>query len=85
MDFNNFNMKSLIKLLFLFDSMFSVVKGYVHLDWEVKNRAFDPNLYAEALDPELCDKQLEYIVYNNSWLQMECKYLDNSNIILLIY
>ncbi|XP_026315720.1 nose resistant to fluoxetine protein 6-like [Hyposmocoma kahamanoa] len=32
--------------------------------------AFDPNIYEEALDPELCAKQLEYLALNDTLLRM---------------
>lgn len=34
---------------------------------------FDPNIYKEALDPELCGKQLKYLTSNGTLL-MTCKY-----------
>ncbi|XP_049868301.1 nose resistant to fluoxetine protein 6-like [Pectinophora gossypiella] len=40
------------------------VQGHVLLDWEKRHPAFDPKLYEEALDPEECQKQLEFLSSN---------------------
>ncbi|XP_026315714.1 O-acyltransferase like protein-like [Hyposmocoma kahamanoa] len=38
--------------------------------WEAKHPAFDPNIYEEILDPDLCTKQLEYLILNDTLLMM---------------
>lgn len=46
----------------------------VFIRWDAKHPAFDPNIYEEALDPELCSKQIEHLIWNDTHLMMTCKY-----------
>ncbi|XP_026315722.1 O-acyltransferase like protein-like [Hyposmocoma kahamanoa] len=40
------------------------------LEWEAKHPPFDPNIYEEVLDPELCAKQIQYLTLNDTLLLM---------------
>lgn len=46
----------------------------VVIDREPGHPPFDPKIYEEALDPEQCAKQLEYLTLNDTFLMMTCKY-----------
>ncbi|XP_026315727.1 O-acyltransferase like protein-like [Hyposmocoma kahamanoa] len=39
--------------------------GHLELDWEPKNPPFDSQFYEDLLNPELCQKQLLYILAND--------------------
>lgn len=42
--------------------------------WEAAHPPFDPNIYEEILDPELCAKQIEHLASNDIPLMITCKY-----------
>ncbi|XP_026315718.1 uncharacterized protein LOC113227060 [Hyposmocoma kahamanoa] len=42
----------------------------VIIDWDATHPPFDPNIYEEVLDPELCARQLEYLSLNDTLLMM---------------
>lgn len=46
----------------------------IDVEWEPVHPPFDPNIYKEVLDPELCAKQTKYLVMNDTLLMMTCKY-----------
>lgn len=46
------------------------------IDWDPKHPSFDPNIYEEVLDPELCTRQLQYLTSNDTFLMSTCKFLD---------
>lgn len=43
------------------------------IERESKHPPFDPNVYEEVLDIELCAKQIEYLTLNDTHLLMTCK------------
>lgn len=63
-------------ILILFNTVFiKIINGTVHdLDWDVRHPPFDPRIYEDALDPELCAKQLKYLATNDTILMATCKY-----------
>ncbi|XP_026319605.1 O-acyltransferase like protein-like [Hyposmocoma kahamanoa] len=42
----------------------------INIEWEPKHPAFDPNIYEEVLNPELCTNQLQYLTLNDTLLMM---------------
>ncbi|XP_026315715.1 O-acyltransferase like protein-like [Hyposmocoma kahamanoa] len=42
----------------------------IDVGWEAINPPFDPNIYEEILDAELCAKQLQYLILNDTLLMM---------------
>ncbi|XP_026315721.1 uncharacterized protein LOC113227063 [Hyposmocoma kahamanoa] len=42
----------------------------VNIQWEPKHPPFDPNIYEEVLDSELCEKQIQYLTLNDTLLMM---------------
>lgn len=48
-------------------------KRAIDIEWEAVHPPFDPNIYEEILDPELCAKQIEYLISNDTLLMMTCK------------
>ncbi|XP_049868302.1 nose resistant to fluoxetine protein 6-like [Pectinophora gossypiella] len=49
----------------------NIVTAHVHLHWYPTHPAFDPAIYEEALDPELCREQLRFITNNNAVLRLK--------------
>lgn len=45
----------------------------INTDWEAKNPTFDPKIYEEVLDPELCARQIKYLILRDPLLLMTCK------------
>lgn len=46
----------------------------IDIEWEAARPPFDPNIYKEILDPELCAKQIDYLISNDTRLIITCKY-----------
>ncbi|XP_026315616.1 O-acyltransferase like protein-like [Hyposmocoma kahamanoa] len=42
----------------------------IDIEWEEAHPPFDPNIYEEVLDPELCAKQIEYLTMNDTLLMI---------------
>lgn len=60
--------------------LIKIINGTVHdLDLEVRHPPFDPRIYEDVLDPELCAKQLEYLTTHNNILMVTCKYFSVRN------
>lgn len=50
----------------------SVIIDATFLDWQAANPPFDPNIYEEVLNPEICAKQLKYLT-SDALLMMTCE------------
>lgn len=60
--------------------LIKVINGSVHeLDIEASHPPFDQSIYEDVLDPEMCAKQLDYLIANDTILTLTCKYLKLSN------
>lgn len=46
----------------------------VDVEWEAVHPPFDPEIYEDILDAELCTKQIEYLALNDTLLMLTCKY-----------
>lgn len=64
-----------INIIFVVLSSLVLIEATV-LEWDPAHPPFDPDIYKEALDPELCAKQLEYLTLNDTLLMMTCKYCE---------
>ncbi|XP_026315725.1 O-acyltransferase like protein-like [Hyposmocoma kahamanoa] len=42
----------------------------INIEWDPAHPPFDPNIYEEVLDPELCAKQIQYLITNDTLLMM---------------
>lgn len=49
-------------------------KRTIDVGWEAVHPPFDPNIYEEILDAELCAKQIDYLISNDTLLMITCKY-----------
>lgn len=46
----------------------------IDIEWEPIQPPFDPDIYEEILNPELCAKQIQHLIWNDTVLKMTCKY-----------
>lgn len=46
----------------------------IDIEWGAIHPPFDPNISDKILDPELCAKQMKYLIVNDTSLLMTCKY-----------
>lgn len=48
----------------------------IDIDWEAVHPPFDPDIYENILNAELCTKQIEYLALNDTLLSLTCKYCE---------
>lgn len=71
-NFKNMN-SNIFKFALLCAMFMNFTNGHLELDWEPKNPPFDSQFYEDLLNPELCQKQLLYILANDPSLLTQCK------------
>lgn len=72
--------KGFVILIVLNIVLIKEVNGTVHnLDLEARHPPFEPRIYEDALDPELCSNQLTYLTTTDTLLMVTCKYSKLSN------
>lgn len=70
-----FHWKEKVILIIFSIELIKVINGSVHdLDLEAVHPPFDQSIYEEALDPEMCARQLQYLITNDTLLMITCKY-----------